>query len=114
MLSVRDFLITQWWRKDYANKLNKEWKKKNRARNRKTALMRKFGITVEQWDAMLIAQSGLCPICTNPMTGYGEPCVDHCHNTGKVRGLLCRWCNVGLGNLKDSTDLLTRAILYLT
>lgn len=56
-----------------------------------------YGLTRQQWDAMLIEQLGLCDICGEQMR-YGKgPVVDHDHMTGKVRSLLCQRCNVGLG-----------------
>ncbi len=69
--------------------------------------------------AMWISQDGVCAICRRPetfiTTGQG-PCrlsVDHDHKTGKVRGLLCRDCNVGLGNFGDSGERLRNAAAYL-
>jgi len=69
-----------------------------------------YGITIEDWHAMLIAQSGRCDICTKPMM---KPLVDHCHETGRVRALLCGACNVGLGQFQDDVALMLRAIAYL-
>lgn len=59
--------------------------------------MRQYGLTVEQYDIMLVAQSGRCNVCTIPML---KPNVDHCHETGRVRGLLCWSCNIAIGYLK--------------
>lgn len=56
-----------------------------------------YGLTVEQWDQMLIAQSGLCALCDMPME---NPHVDHSHTTGQVRGMLCLRCNTTLGNVE--------------
>ena len=70
----------------------------------------KYGISSEQWTAMLVEQSGRCAICSNPMR---EPCVDHDHETLAVRGLLCSGCNTGIGHLRDSSDVLRAAIKYL-
>lgn len=73
-------------------------------------LKRRYGITFDQWTEMLIAQSGRCAICLDPMV---DPHVDHDHSTGSVRGLLCTNCNTGLGKFKDSPDRLASAIQYL-
>lgn len=80
--------------------------------------MRKFGITLEEYDAMLAAQNGLCAICPNPPVSgqgrrYGTGAVDHDHATGRVRGILCDRCNTLLGQVDDDPALLQRAIDYL-
>lgn len=79
----------------------------------------KYGISLEQYNLVLERQAHLCAICGCPETAIGKQgivaslCVDHCHTTKHVRGLLCRSCNIGLGNLQDSEELLTKAISYL-
>ncbi len=78
--------------------------------------MRKYlyGITSEQFAAMLESQNGRCAICkTSEPSGKGNWHVDHCHSSGKVRGLLCHFCNLMLGNAKDDVDRLTAAIEYI-
>lgn len=81
--------------------------------NRAHKLKAKYGITLEEYNLLLINQGGGCAVC-----GYiphqGEVlCVDHCHNSLRVRGLLCHPCNKALGNLKDDPELLQKAIEYL-
>lgn len=71
---------------------------------------RLYGLTQEQFDAMLQAQDGRCAICKEPM---GRVCTDHDHSTGEARGLLCLTCNAGLGQFHDDPDLLRSAIDYL-
>lgn len=71
---------------------------------------RKYGITSKDIDRMLIEQLGLCLICENPTKKFH---VDHCHKTGKVRGLLCGGCNIGLGSFRDDVPRLKRAAAYL-
>lgn len=72
----------------------------------------RYGISLEDYDAMVDRQENLCAICRG--VTEGRPlCVDHCHDTGKVRGLLCVTCNVGLGSFRDRTDLLIAAAKYL-
>lgn len=73
----------------------------------------KYGITDQEFQAMLLAQSNRCAICQNVFKTSKSTHVDHCHNTGRVRGLLCHDCNTGIGKLRDSVDLLQRAIDYL-
>ena len=55
-----------------------------------------------------------CEACGGPPNAYGRLRLDHCHATGEFRGWLCRGCNLGLGNFKDSVESLERAIGYLT
>lgn len=69
-----------------------------------------YGITLAQYNEMLIAQDGRCAIC-GAVTA--RLLVDHCHTTGKVRGLLCGPCNTGLGLFRDSVGALTKAVQYL-
>ncbi|OHD23878.1 MAG: hypothetical protein A2Y38_17005 [Spirochaetes bacterium GWB1_59_5] len=81
-------------------------------------LEQKFGLSVQDYQALLIAQSGRCAICLRPerATKFGKVVrlsVDHCHTTGRVRGLLCRSCNFGLGSFDDDPDTLLLAANYL-
>ena len=72
-----------------------------------------YGITIEDYRALELAQNGRCAICGGPPTGRGRLHLDHDHVTGRVRGLLCSACNTGLGGLKDDPSLLHAAIDYL-
>lgn len=78
----------------------------------------KFGITLEEYDKMFEAQNGVCAICYRPETFILKGrthslAVDHCHKTGKIRGLLCRNCNQMLGLAKDNIKTLESAVEYL-
>mgnify|MGYP001575496867 CR=1 FL=1 len=76
--------------------------------------MLKYGITLEQRDAMLADQGGCCAICKTTEPGRGKAWnVDHCHATGQVRGLLCVRCNFVGGHAKDKVDVLVNAAVYL-
>lgn len=102
-------------------------KSQSRLRNQRNPRAKKngrlkaeFGITIEQYNAMLERQGGVCAICGEPMKKIGEKgkrnhsmYVDHDHKTGKVRGLLCNQCNFGLGQFRDDPILLAKAIEYL-
>jgi hypothetical protein len=82
-------------------------------------LKRTYGITIEDYEAMYAEQEGTCAICSGEgfvmkQSHNMKLVVDHCHETGRVRGLLCHNCNRALGLLKDSTDSLRAAINYLT
>ena len=71
---------------------------------------RSHGLSLQDYRAMFERQGKVCGICKTP----GKPlCVDHCHATGKVRGLLCRDCNLGLGNYKDNPVFTRAATAYL-
>lgn len=78
-------------------------------------LKKAYGIGYAEYKSMLAAQDGRCAICGTRDTGNRKAFhVDHCHDTGVVRGLLCGNCNSGIGNLRDNVELLQRAIEYLT
>lgn len=82
------------------------------------ALKRDYGMTLAEYMQMHEDQGGLCAICGEPETilKKGQPAmlaVDHCHGSGKVRGLLCMGCNLGLGYFKDDAGRLESAIRYL-
>lgn len=69
-----------------------------------------YNLEPEQYQALHEQQNYCCKICKKK---FDELYVDHCHTTGKVRGLLCHNCNVGLGHLKDNVEYLTNAIEYV-
>ena len=73
----------------------------------------RYGITVDDYNEMYIAQDGKCAICRTDKTIKGFFNVDHCHETKKVRGLLCMKCNTGIGYFKDNVLNLEKAIVYL-
>jgi hypothetical protein len=92
----------------------REWQLAN-PEKRKRQRLRTYGITLEQFNAIMARQGGRCAIC-----GYSDrsnakvfPFVDHCHGSGSVRGILCANCNNGLGHFHDSIEKLTAAIAYL-
>lgn len=106
------------WKEVSANKdraaYAKQWRKDNPDKVKNSELRKRFGITLEDYTNMYNEQDGKCKICNiqGNIVGFSL-CVDHNHDTGKVRGLLCNTCNLGIGNLKDSVDNLKRAIEYL-
>lgn len=78
--------------------------------------LRSYGITVDDRDDLIDSQKGLCAICGQPPMGkrqHGVLHVDHDHETGRVRAMLCSNCNLGLGKFKDDPDLLARAAQYV-
>lgn len=100
----------------------KAWRKRNPKKFREAhrkyqlnwRLQKKFGITIQQRDAMLAAQGGKCKGCGSDTPNWkGDWHVDHCHKTNKVRGILCHNCNTALGRVKDSPDVLRNLARYL-
>lgn len=80
--------------------------------------IRKYGITNQRYVELLAEQNGVCKICTEPetLTRHGvvvSLSIDHCHTTGRVRGLLCSACNRGLGLFRDLPFILRAAADYL-
>lgn len=80
----------------------------------------KYGISFQQFEDMCINNDFKCDICFKQcnMIGKNTPrfswlVIDHCHNTGKIRGLLCQHCNTTLGNVRDDVDLLQKCVEYL-
>lgn len=87
-------------------------------KKRNTQLRSLYGLSLEDYESLEEAQGGVCMVCgeTEKETYRGKLkplAVDHCHETGAVRGLLCSRCNVILGKAKDSPDLLRKAADYL-
>ena len=78
-------------------------------------MKKNYGIGFFEYDAMFEKQNGLCAICSSPPPDHHKKRlnIDHCHKSGQVRGLLCDACNRGIGLLKDSPDLMLKAISYL-
>ena len=81
----------------------------------KSQLKSKYGLAARDFDCMLQSQKNQCKICGTDFSTlpYNDRHVDHCHGTGVVRGILCRRCNLGLGNFQDSSERMKNAILYL-
>lgn len=85
-------------------------------RKRREALLRRYGITLERFDEMYRAQGGRCAVCGGSDSGdsrFDTLHVDHDHETGAVRGLLCGRCNRAIGMMKDDPDRLLAAASYL-
>jgi hypothetical protein len=87
----------------------------NPDRQKNNDLKRLYGITLNEYSQMLAEQNNQCAVChtTDPGGKHGKFMVDHCHTTGKVRGLLCKRCNIALGEVGDSINTLQTMIEYL-
>lgn len=109
-----------------------EWRKKNPERNaaliaawnvkhpekrgeycQKSHLKKTYGLTLDDYEALVLKFGGKCGICQTLFRCSKDQNIDHCHKTGKVRGLLCRSCNQGIGQLGDSPERLRAAAAYL-
>ena len=95
-----------------ANAARKAWKKANPEKQLQYRLKQNFNLSLEQFRKMEESQNGLCGICSKKPKEI--LCVDHCHSTGKIRGLLCRLCNSGIGALGDNEEVLRKALAYLS
>lgn len=86
-------------------------KESTKLRMKKQRMVKRYGIDIDMYKALVDEQKGKCLICS---VFCGDKLhIDHCHKTGVVRGLLCGSCNRALGLLKDSPDFLSNAISYL-
>ena len=99
------------------NKKHEEYKKENHVKvttqKRECALIRKYGITIKEFDKMIENQFHKCPICNRDFREKIKPVVDHCHKTGKIRGILCYGCNVSIGQFQESKEIFINAMNYL-
>lgn len=93
----------------------KAYQERTKGHRRKKNLMKKYGITEEQFNQMFLDQGSVCAICKSPTANAGRYGwhTDHCHKTNKVRGILCHGCNIGIGNLRHNPDFLRAAAQYL-
>ncbi len=78
---------------------------------RNSRLKREYGISIDEFDQMVSTHRGICPICSRTTTRW---VVDHDHNSGEVRDVICATCNIGLGIFLDSSEVLSRASNYLS
>jgi len=102
--------------KECSNKAYKEWRHNRQSLpSKKWNIKKNYGLTWDDYQALLLSQKGLCEICQCDMSKVRQgPCIDHCHETGIVRGLLCAWCNRGLGLFKDNPEYLVMAATYVS
>jgi hypothetical protein len=104
------------WRKNNptaAKGAVKRWLDKNPTHLRNYRLKKSYGISLVQWNELFSAQGGKCAICRNVATSDRHWHVDHCHETGAVRGILCNHCNLMIGHAKDNPETLMSAIEYI-
>lgn len=93
------------------------WRRNNQFRAKmrdfKHGLKKDYGITLEQYEELFKRQDNRCGICRTKRGDIKRPCVDHCHSSLQVRGVLCQNCNVGLAHFRDNPLFLKYAIYYL-
>jgi hypothetical protein len=80
---------------------------------KKVSKLKKYGLTTDEFEEMFTLQFGLCECCGDMLDSSTVPCVDHCHDSGAVRAILCRSCNTGLGGLKDDLDRACKMVAYI-
>ena len=77
-----------------------------------THIKHAYGLSAKQWERLLIKQQGRCYICKDAPESR-DLVVDHCHNTGRIRRLLCRQCNIAAGAVRDDPEIATALAKYL-
>ena len=87
--------------------------RKSHPNYRRVQTLASYGVSVEEYSALLSKQNGVCAICKRVCASGDSLSIDHNHQTGEVRGLLCKRCNLVLGNAQESILLLESAIDYL-
>lgn len=99
---------------DLVKKIDRENYIKRKQKLEDVRLFKTYGLTPDKWKGLYEEQNGLCKICNVPQEKLTRKFhVDHCHSTGKIRGLLCGSCNQGLGYYKEDIQLFQKAIDYL-
>jgi len=102
--------------------IGKQRYEQDRAKSRQRSITRRYGLSSEAYDSLWDSQNGRCAICDKVLmvrllSGRGvardAPVIDHDHDTGRVRGILCNPCNTGIGGLQHDPAILARAIRYL-
>lgn len=106
------------YKRKYYKNMSKKQKKEHSNRGvlnkRAYHLMKVYGITVDQYNTLFLKQEGKCLICGKHQRELKMTLrIDHDHNTGKIRGLLCHGCNTAIGLLNEDIDIFKRAIQYL-
>lgn len=107
--------------REYQRKKAKEYHAAHPGHSKNTNLRLRYGITIDEYKKILASQNGVCAICKLPETTVHKRsgkirdlAVDHCHDTGKIRGLLCGDCNRSLGMMKEDTWRLFSMVSYLS
>lgn len=114
VLDLEEFSLTTGKRSGRAAHCKDCHRAKYRQANKLERVVKKYGMTIQDWKALYEAQGGNCAICSGPLSESPRgPQVDHCHDTDSVRGILCTPCNITLGQMKDDPVRLRAAADYL-
>ena len=102
--------------KAQSKKHSRKYYAKNREEIKLRVKLRKYGLTRDEHVALEERAAGVCEACSRPFGAdkMTSPNIDHCHNTGQVRGLLCGACNIALGTVQDSPDRLRALLAYVS
>ena len=126
-LFAGDSMKTHWKSSEYAREKARKWRvdnpdrvkayrKANRMKSYMQELRRKYGLSSDRFDNLMAVQGSACATCKMPFD-WGDkqtkPHVDHCHDSGRVRGILCNRCNSVLGLVQDNKELLSALAGYL-
>ena len=91
----------------------KKWYQNNKDWAKEYSTLKNYGVSATQFKDLLTKQNNKCAICKSELNISKKTHIDHCHTTGKIRGILCQECNHGLGLFKYSQDILDSAQKYL-
>ena len=100
----------QSWCKECNRIMERARHESRKSYNRDDLLRSEYGVSLDEYNEILTEQNGVCWICQKATT---KMCLDHCHETGEIRGILCNKCNIGLGHFQDDIALLERALEYM-
>jgi hypothetical protein len=100
-------LVADWKRR------HPEYQKQRRREDSRRQVLKKYGLTPETYNELLERQNSVCALCGGPEPTSRSLAVDHCHESGRVRGLLCTVCNTALGKLGDTVEAFERVLAYL-
>lgn len=99
--------------KQILSEQSKKYYENHKEQYRRSHMRRFYGITLEEFNKILDKQDNKCKICKNNFKNSKDTHIDHCHETGKIRDLLCADCNKMIGTAKENVEILKEAIKYL-
>jgi hypothetical protein len=117
-LTHRDEQIAKYRRYYEANREhvlehNRRWRDTNKERSKQRVRLKRYGLVREDFDSLLASQGGTCAVCKTAEPRGNGWCIDHCHQAGDVRGILCNNCNTAIGLFSDNPDHLRAAAEYI-